>query len=159
MAGAGTSGCNSVSERNEGSPGKQRRNAYLSDIRDLFDEKRVEAIFSESIVEELKKLEHRPWADGGGSDQPITKNALARLLRHYGIKPDDVRIGREAPRATRKCGSRRRGDAIWVRKRPAKLQRTPSGIEQRAVVKSEAALKRVAFGDRDNVCPIWRKGQ
>ena len=37
-------------------------------------------------------MEDRPWPEWK-SGKPLTQNALARLLRSFGIYPDTIRIG------------------------------------------------------------------
>jgi hypothetical protein len=69
----------------------------LSDIRDLFEERQTDKLSSETIVEALGKMEGRSWAEFGKRKKPITKNALARLLKDFEIKPEGIRIGLDTP--------------------------------------------------------------
>lgn len=65
----------------------------LQDIRDCFNE-RGDKIFSRDLVNYLLGLEGKPWADlkqGKG----ITSNALAKMLKSFGIKPKTIRRGNE----------------------------------------------------------------
>jgi hypothetical protein len=58
----------------------------LSDIRDVFLKRQADKLSSEALVEELKKLEGRPWAEFGKRAKPITTNMLARLLKDFGVR-------------------------------------------------------------------------
>ena len=59
----------------------------LSDVRDMFD--RAERIASEVLVEQLTKLDNRPWGEWRRG-KPITANSLARLLKPFGIRSKQV---------------------------------------------------------------------
>jgi hypothetical protein len=63
----------------------------LADIKAVFVAKDAEHIFSAAMVEALLEFEESPWADWHG--RPISKHALARLLKRYDIRPRKVRIG------------------------------------------------------------------
>ena len=71
-----------------------RLELLLGDIRGLFDEEADgrppeggDHISSTELAVRLAEIEGRPWAEYGRSMKPITKNALARLLRKLGIAP------------------------------------------------------------------------
>lgn len=64
----------------------------LADIRDLFEDRKTDRLFSEAIVEHLHTLEDRPWPQWGKSQKPITKNQVARLLNPFKIKPRQLWI-------------------------------------------------------------------
>ncbi len=51
----------------------------------------VGKVFSETLVEALVNLAHRPWPTYRRG-KPITQNTLARFLRDFGIRPRDIRI-------------------------------------------------------------------
>lgn len=70
------------------------REMLLSDIRNLFDERNADRLFSEDIVEALAEMEDRPWPEMS-KGKPITKRRLASLLARFKIKPKTVRIGGE----------------------------------------------------------------
>lgn len=63
----------------------------VSDIRDIFAERRVEALASKELAEGLAKVEGRPWPtwDNG---RPMTPNTLARLLAPFDVLPRNLRI-------------------------------------------------------------------
>ena len=65
----------------------------LSDIQDIFVQSATDKVASETIVEELAKLEGRPWGEWGKSQKPMSKNQLARVLHRYEIQPKKVRLG------------------------------------------------------------------
>jgi hypothetical protein len=85
----------------------------LSDIRDIFadafppghamhNERAEDAdhdglygprLPTKVLLDRLHELEERPWSCWGKAKQPMTGNALAGLLRPYGIRSSTVRIG------------------------------------------------------------------
>ncbi|WP_457299617.1 DUF3631 domain-containing protein [Phyllobacterium sp. P5_D12] len=51
----------------------------------------VEAeISSAGLMQQLHKLENRPWSEWGRMRKPITQHAIARLLKPYDIRPGNV---------------------------------------------------------------------
>jgi hypothetical protein len=66
------------------------RVTLLSDIKAIFATRRADRISSSDLVEALGAMEERPWGEWKG--KPITKNALARLLKPFHLKPDTVRF-------------------------------------------------------------------
>lgn len=64
----------------------------LTDIRRIFESKSPRrALASSELVDELRKCEESPWADLGANG--LTKHALARRLKPYGIRPGNNRDG------------------------------------------------------------------
>lgn len=63
----------------------------LTDIRDLFAERKTERLLSRVVVDSLVQLEHRPWAEWGKSARPITPNQLAAFLKRYDVRPGSLR--------------------------------------------------------------------
>lgn len=63
----------------------------LGDIRDLFDSQ-GKRLKSEDIIAALVKMEERPWPEWSRGN-PLSKTAMARQLKRFGIKPKMVRIG------------------------------------------------------------------
>jgi hypothetical protein len=59
----------------------------LSDIRSVFTEAQLK---SETLVDRLRGLEDRPWAEFGRTGKGLTQNTLAKLLQPY-LKPNKVR--------------------------------------------------------------------
>jgi Protein of unknown function (DUF3631) len=68
----------------------------LADIRAVFDERGVDRLASVALVATLHEIEESPWAEWYG--KPITAAAIARLLKHFEIKPKVIRVGDETPR-------------------------------------------------------------
>lgn len=66
------------------------REQLLKDIKEIFKEQR-DKIFSKLLTGKLVELEDRPWADWR-KGKPLTQNALARLLKPFGISSKSVRI-------------------------------------------------------------------
>ena len=64
----------------------------LEDIRRLFAEHKAERLSSALIVDQLAKLEERPWPEWGRSQKPITPRQLAKLLEQFEIGPKLVKI-------------------------------------------------------------------
>jgi Protein of unknown function (DUF3631)/Toprim domain len=89
----------------------------LADIRAVFAEQGDEQIASESLAEVLGKKEGHPWAEYGKNGKPITKNALARLLKPYKIRPGTIRLG-PGPKDTAKGYKRAQFADIFVRYLP-----------------------------------------
>jgi putative DNA primase/helicase len=64
----------------------------LADIQQIFDDRGdPEDLTSDAIVSALIELEGHPWAEYRRDGKPITKNALARLLKPFGIAPGNLR--------------------------------------------------------------------
>jgi putative DNA primase/helicase len=59
-------------------------------IKAIFGTSTKDYVESESLVHRLAEVEGGPWAEYGKTGKPITQNALARLLRGFGIKPGQV---------------------------------------------------------------------
>lgn len=63
----------------------------LADLRDLFTDKKASRLSSTAIVEELVKMEDRPWPEWKRGKQ-ITFRQLAVLLKPFGIHSRSLRI-------------------------------------------------------------------
>jgi Protein of unknown function (DUF3631) len=63
----------------------------LADIKAAFDEKLDDAIPSAALVEKLTAKPDARWSEWK-SGKPLTQNQLARLLKPYGIAPEQVRV-------------------------------------------------------------------
>lgn len=63
----------------------------LYDLRDMFAKENEPKVFSQKIINFLKKLEDRPWPEYING-QPITPPQLAKILGRFGIKPKNVKI-------------------------------------------------------------------
>jgi putative DNA primase/helicase len=70
----------------------------LADIRDVFTGNGVDRFASEALVKHLVEKEGRPWAEWGKTGKPMSKYGLARMLAHYEITPETVRIGVRTPK-------------------------------------------------------------
>jgi Protein of unknown function (DUF3631) len=62
----------------------------LADIRSIFDQHDVGQLFSATVVSGLHEIEDASWAEWHG--KPISKNAIARILKRYEIHPTKLRI-------------------------------------------------------------------
>ena len=99
------------------------RERLLRDIHQVFKD-RGDRVFSEDLAEELGKMEDRPWAEWGRANKAITKAALAKQLKPFGIKPRSVRIGPE----NKKGYDRRHFEETFSRYLPPSLNVTPSQV-------------------------------
>ncbi len=63
----------------------------LGDLQQLFVAKDADCLSSEEIVNELLKMEDRPWPEWK-KGKPITKVQLARLLKPFGVNPTTIRV-------------------------------------------------------------------
>lgn len=68
------------------------RETLLTDVRDIFSDRRVDRLQSSEICEALAAMEERPWPEFNRG-KPITPNGLARLLRPFGITSENHRNG------------------------------------------------------------------
>ena len=67
--------------------------ALLTDLREIFESTGLERIFTEDILRDLHLREDRSWGEWGRSGKPLSPHGLARLLKPFGIRPRQVRIG------------------------------------------------------------------
>lgn len=70
---------------------------------------------SADLVKALLALDSRPWATWGKANTGLTSNALARLLRDFGIHPAKIRFGAD----TLNGYTRRMFEDAWTRYTPA----------------------------------------
>ncbi|HUS97785.1 MAG TPA: DUF3631 domain-containing protein, partial [Hyphomicrobiaceae bacterium] len=63
----------------------------LRDIRDTLEDR--DRIRSEELVNKLQAMADRPWAEMPYSGKPITQVQLAKMLKPYGPRPDQIRFG------------------------------------------------------------------
>lgn len=82
----------------------------LADIKEIFEARRLDKLFSRDLVAGLTEMEGRPWAEWRRG-RPLTQNSLAKLLEPYKIRPETVRLG--ADRA--KGYKRSRFQDAWLR--------------------------------------------
>lgn len=68
------------------------RVSLLSDIRDIFEAKGMERVYSQDLVDALVALEGRPWSEWRNG-KPISATGMAKLLAPFHIHPDDIRSG------------------------------------------------------------------
>jgi hypothetical protein len=84
----------SAGEREDVSLGVQ----LLADIERIFAERKADKLSSATLIEDLVAIEGSPWAEYGKNDKPLSKTGLARLLKHFEIKPGGVRLGDTTPK-------------------------------------------------------------
>jgi len=64
----------------------------LADLREIFQTRNVDRLFSETLLEDLHSREDRRWGEWKRG-KPLSTHALARLLRPFGVTPQKLRIG------------------------------------------------------------------
>lgn len=64
----------------------------LRDIRQVFNDKGIDRIFSDDLVTALVEMDESPWAEWNRG-RPISKNTLARLLKPFKVYSERIRIG------------------------------------------------------------------
>jgi hypothetical protein len=68
----------------------------LADLLTIFDETQSDRLSSVEACAALNAVEGKPWAEWhaskGASPKPLTPNQLARLLKGFGIIPDNIRF-------------------------------------------------------------------
>ena len=90
----------------------------LADLQAVFGD--AEALWTETILDRLHKLEEAPWGDWYG--HPLNPRDLAKLLKPYGIKPGQVRRGE----ANRQGYPRPPLADAWTRYLPAQSPTSPT---------------------------------
>lgn len=70
--------------------GSEIRVLILEDIHSYFDENQADSVTSEDLEKYLTGLEDRPWPEYR-KGKPITKIGIARLLKPFGIRPEQFR--------------------------------------------------------------------
>jgi putative DNA primase/helicase len=93
--------CGVAAEAREGAETLSRRSDEASLgvelLRDIRDEvfAGTDRIRSQDLVNKLTAMEDRPWSDMPYTGKQITHAQVARLLKPYGVKPDQVRFGEQ----------------------------------------------------------------
>lgn len=93
----------------------------LADIREVFEQAGQDKLFTEKILRDLAAREDRPWGDWRSTGRAITAQTLAGLLKPYGIRPRDIRIGAD----NKKGYHRSRFEDAWARYAPVPPSATP----------------------------------
>jgi hypothetical protein len=65
----------------------------LADVRAIFAAKGTDRVSSATLATELHELEESPWSEWYG--KPITQHGIAKLLKHFEIRPRSVRLDDE----------------------------------------------------------------
>jgi putative DNA primase/helicase len=64
----------------------------LADIKAIFEERGLDRLSTEDLLNALLKLDDRPWNEWK-SGKPITKAGLSRLLSKFGLLSEQIRFG------------------------------------------------------------------
>lgn len=67
----------------------------LSDIRNIFAEREVDAIPSKQLLAALHADETKPWLAYGKSQKPITDRKVSDLLRDFKVYPRNLKVAGE----------------------------------------------------------------
>jgi hypothetical protein len=65
----------------------------LIDIHKIFTTRKVDKMFTMTLLSHLHDLEDRPWGAIMAGDKPMTANNLAGKLKNFNVSPHSVRIG------------------------------------------------------------------
>ena len=65
----------------------------LGDIRDVLDGFSAEWVSTADLIARLSGLEESPWGSWRQTEKPITSRALGAILRNYGVKSRQSRVG------------------------------------------------------------------
>lgn len=103
----------------------------LTDIRTVFNERRVDRIPSQELVNALNDTEGHPWAEWG-KGKGLIANSLARLLKPFQISPGSIRFN---DGTTPKGYKREQFTDVWARyisaASPDQTATPPQGAENR----------------------------
>jgi hypothetical protein len=99
----------------------------LRDIRDL--SVGLDRFRSEELVNKLVAMVDRPWPEMPYSGKSITQTQVARLLKPYGVKPDQVRFGELTFKGFKIEWFEDNSSAVAaVRAKAGALERQPAGV-------------------------------
>src|SRR5215216_1207340 len=73
----------------------------LKDLRAVFEEERADRLATGALLAKLHKMEEAPWASLRG--EPLDARGLARFLKPYGVKPEQLRINEDKVRGYRRA--------------------------------------------------------
>jgi len=71
----------------------------LADLKAIFNDIEQDFIPSQKLCETLALNEERDWGEFGFKREPITTRHLSKLLKEFGIRPKDKRIGEKVTKA------------------------------------------------------------
>lgn len=66
----------------------------LADLREVFEARGADWLRTEAILDDLRADPEAPWRDWKG--RGLSAEALARILRRYGVRPEKRRVGDKA---------------------------------------------------------------
>jgi hypothetical protein len=95
----------------------------LRDVRTVFNGEGAERLTTGKILERLREPDDAPWRSLRG--EPLDANRLARLLKPYGVKPENMREGSSTFRGYRRASF----EDAWERYVPA-MPENPEHPEQ-----------------------------
>ena len=67
----------------------------LADIRVQFLQSGEERLYTDELIRGLSRQEDRPWREWDRNGRPISPATVARLLREFGVRPEQFRRGEE----------------------------------------------------------------
>ena len=84
----------------------------LADLRDIFERRSGEAVFTSDLLGDLNELEESPWGSVGSAGKPLSARGLASRLRAFGIRPaGTVRIEEVTAKGYRRASF----EDVWKR--------------------------------------------
>ena len=73
----------------------------LRDVQTVFDERRADRLSTGELLDSLTGMAEAPWGSLRG--EALDARGLARLLRPYGVKPEQLRVGETKVRGYRRA--------------------------------------------------------
>jgi Protein of unknown function (DUF3631) len=72
----------------------------LRDMQTVFDERRADRLSTGELLDSLTAMDEAPWGSLRG--EALDARGLARLLRPYGVRPEQLRVGETKVRGYRR---------------------------------------------------------
>ena len=133
----------------------------LSDLRDLFRERRTDRLPTAEIVEALVGREDRPGPELPPHGQPLTARGVALLLKPFGVLPGSIRLpnGKTPKGYTREALA----DAFLRYLPPSGSATAPQGRDASDLHTSESATARDTVAESGEAepavgCGVWHCG-
>ena len=96
----------------------------LTDLREVFGD--AKEMFTEAVLAHLLSLVEAPWSDLRG--KPLDPHRMAKLLKPYGVKPDQLRVGGDVRKGYRRADL----EDAWLRYLPAEGAKTDKALASSA---------------------------
>jgi len=128
----------------------------LADIRAVYDTLRTDRMHTADLIRELAKVEESPWRgwwwdDYGAAPKADAASALAKNLRGYGVRPEQVRIGT----TSKKGYKREQFEDVWNRYLPAHIAETRKTPETSGSHAETSVSMFPLFREHGGSCSCW----